>query len=99
MGTLHAIRQLGIPSPGRKVYLTDGCKLNWPQRSERPVRTMPPNSPARYATFGFMHVRGRNGGNAAYSTPLVLGTPVIRGSASRAIRKARAADLKMPSAM
>ena len=34
-----------------------------------------------------------------YSTPLVLGTPLIRGSGSKAARRARAADLKMPSAM
>ena len=33
-----------------------------------------------------------------YSVPFVLGTPVIRGSASTAIRRARAADLKMASA-
>ena len=33
------------------------------------------------------------------SVPLVLGTPVIRGSGSTAMRSARAAALKMPSAM
>ena len=34
-----------------------------------------------------------------YSTPFVLGTPVMRASGSRAMRRARAADLNMPSAM
>ena len=34
-----------------------------------------------------------------YNRPLVLGTSRIRGSASKAARRARAADLKMPSAM
>jgi hypothetical protein len=33
------------------------------------------------------------------SVPLVLGTPVSRGSVSMALRNARAADLKIASAM
>ena len=33
------------------------------------------------------------------SVPLVLGTPVMRGSASTAMRNARAVALKIPSAM
>ena len=43
--------------------------------------------------------KNRRDAMADYSTPLVLGTPVIRGSDSKAARRARAADLKMPSAM
>ena len=51
-------------------------------------------APLRETTSGY----GPGTTTLYYSVPLVLGTPVIRGSVSTAIRKARAADLKMASA-